>query len=57
MTFILDEFRKTTCRIAHMSGILRLLYFRQESVNSVMREVGISYLTYWRRNQELHLYT
>lgn len=49
-----EELRdKTTCRISQMALILRLRYFRKWSVNRVMREIAISYPTYWRRNQEL----
>ena len=44
---------KTTSRISQLDLILRLRYFQKRSVNSVIREIAISYPTYWRRNQEL----
>ncbi|MBQ6773645.1 MAG: hypothetical protein IJP48_06225 [Synergistaceae bacterium] len=51
---LLEELRyKTTCRISQMDLILRLRYFEKYSVNGVMREGGLSYSTYWRRNREL----
>lgn len=51
---LLDDFRyKTTSRISQMDLILRLRYFKKQSVNDVLRQGAISYPTYWRRNQEL----
>ena len=40
-------------RIQQMSRILKLKYFRGESIDYVLRSMAISPSTYWRRNSEL----
>ena len=40
-------------RVQQMSRILKLKYFRGESIDYVLRSMAISPSTYWRRNGEL----